>query len=66
MESQLSPDTIRAAARLIDLPLTDAEVEPVQERLEILLAASKQVRALVDDTSDPDMRYDARWEVRAR
>ena len=63
MESRLTPQTVRAAARLIDLPLADEEVQQVLERLNDLLSAAAQVSNLVDDTSDPDVRYDARWDV---
>ena len=63
MESRLTPQTVRAAARLIDLPLADEEVQQVLERLNDLLSAAARVSNLVDDTSDPDVRYDARWDV---
>lgn len=62
MESHLTPDSLRAAARLIDLPITDDEIEPVLAQLKVLLDAATGVSKLVVDTDDPDVRFDPRWD----
>jgi hypothetical protein len=63
MQGKLTPETVEAAARIIDLPLSSQEVGPVLERLQSLTDSVDQIAHLIDDTADVDARFDARWEV---
>ena len=63
MTEKVAQETVRSAAKLIDLPLAEDEVEPVLERLRVLLDAAAQIEHLIDDTAHIDARFDARWEI---
>ncbi len=63
MAMRLTPEMVRNAAEMIGLELLDDEVEPVRERLQILVDGVATFAHLTDDTADLDVRFDARWEV---
>ena len=63
MAENVTLEMVRSAAQMIDLPLTETEIEPVRERLQILVDAAAQVEHLADDTGHIDARFDARWEI---
>jgi hypothetical protein len=63
MDTKLTPEMVRNAAELIGLELLEDEVEPVRERLQILLDSTSTFAHLTSNTSDLDVRFDARWEV---
>ena len=63
MAEKVTQEMVRSAAGMIDLPLAEDEVEPVLERLQILLDSAAGVEHLVDDTAHIDARFDARWEI---
>jgi hypothetical protein len=63
MGKQVSPEVIRATAQMIGLEITDDEVEPVSERLQLLLDAADQFSHLTEDTAELDVRFNAAWEV---
>ena len=61
MKTPLTPEIVRSAAALIDLPLAEDEIGPVQERLQLLLDASEQFSHLIENTAELDMRFNAEW-----
>jgi hypothetical protein len=63
MQGKITPESVQAAAQMIDLPLGTEEVGPVLERLQSLVDSVDQIARLIDDTADVDARFDARWEV---
>jgi Asp-tRNA(Asn)/Glu-tRNA(Gln) amidotransferase C subunit len=63
MRGNITPESVQAAAQMIDLPLSTEEVGPVLERLQSLVDSVDQIARLIDDTADVDARFDARWEV---
>ena len=63
MGTRLTPEMVRSAAEMIGLELLDDEVEPVRERLQILVDCVATFAHLTDNTADLDVRFDARWEV---
>ena len=62
MKFDLNRDVVRAAAMMIDLPLGEDEVEPVTERLRILLDSAAGIAGLATDEGEIASRYDASWE----
>jgi hypothetical protein len=62
MEPELNQEAVVAAARMIGLPLAEAEIEPVLERLRILIDGAARVAHLAGDEHDIAGRFDARWE----
>ena len=63
MGKQVSSEVIRATAQMIGLEITDDEVEPVAERLQLLLDAADQFSHLTENTAELDVRFNAAWEV---
>jgi Asp-tRNA(Asn)/Glu-tRNA(Gln) amidotransferase C subunit len=63
MRGNITPESVQAAAQMIDLPLSTEEAGPVLERLQSLVDSVDQIARLIDDTADVDARFDARWEV---
>ena len=63
MAMRMTPDMVRSAAEMIGLELLEDEVEPVRERLQILVDGVSSFGHLTDNTADLDVRFDARWEV---
>jgi len=63
MGKQVTPEVIRATAQMIGLEITDDEVEPVGERLQLLLDAADQFSHLTENTAELDVRFNAAWEV---
>jgi Asp-tRNA(Asn)/Glu-tRNA(Gln) amidotransferase C subunit len=63
MRGNITPESVQAAAQMIELPLNAEEVGPVLERLQSLVDSVDQIARLIDDTADVDARFDARWEV---
>ena len=49
--------------QMIGLEITDDEVEPVAERLQLLLDAADQFSHLTENTAELDVRFNAAWEV---
>jgi hypothetical protein len=62
MELELNRDAVAAAARMIGLPLGEEEIDPVLERLQVLMDAAARVEHLAGDAVDIAPRFDARWE----
>ena len=63
MGKKVTPEVIRATAQMIGLEITDDEVEPVSERLQLLLDAADQFNHLTENTNELDVRSSAAWEV---
>ena len=63
MGKQVTPEFIRATAQMIGLEIKDDEVEPVAERLQLLLDAADQFSHLTENTAELDVRFNAAWEV---
>ena len=63
MGKQVTPKVIRATAQMIGLEITDDEVEPVGERLQLLFDAADQFSHLTENTAELDVRFNAAWEV---
>jgi len=63
MGKQVTPEIIRATARMIGLDINDDEVEPVAERLQLLLDAADQFSHLTENTAELDAHFNAAWEV---
>ena len=63
MATRLTPEMVRSAAEMIGLELLAEEVEPVLERLHILFDGIAAFQHLTDNSTDLDVRFDARWEV---
>jgi hypothetical protein len=62
MPTSPTPETVKAVASLISLPISDDEAPLVAERLAILLDAHDQFAHLCDSTAELDLHFDARWE----
>lgn len=58
-----SRETVVHGAELIGLDLPENEVEPVSERLGVLLDGCDQIAHLVEDTAELDIRFSASWEA---
>jgi hypothetical protein len=63
MVSKPTRESVIHGADLINLPLTETEIEPIAERLGVLLDGSEQIAHLVDDTAELDIRFSASWEA---
>ena len=63
MPASLTSDQIVAAAAMIGLELATNEVEPVRERLQMLLDAAAGFDHLAENTAELDLHFDADWEV---
>ena len=63
MGKQVTPEIVRASARMIGLEIQDDEVPPVAERLQLLLDAADQFSHLTENTAELDVRFNAAWEV---
>ena len=63
MGKRVTPEVIRATARMIGLEITDDEIEPVSERLQLLLDAADQFSHLTENMAELDVRFNAAWEV---
>ena len=63
MAMEMTPEMVRGAAEMIGLELLDDEVEPVRERLQILVDGVATFAHLTDNTADLDVRFDASWEI---
>ena len=63
MAREMTPEMVRNEAEMIGLELLDDEVEPVRERLQILIESASAFAHRTDDAADLDVRFDARWEV---
>jgi hypothetical protein len=53
---------VAAAARMIGLPLGEEEIDPVLERLQVLMDAAAQCRPRLRRGARLAPRFDARWE----
>ena len=63
MGKQVTPEMIRVTAQMIGLEIKDDEVEPVAERLQLLLDSADQFSHLTENTAELDVRFNAAWEV---
>ncbi len=63
MGKKLGPQAVRSAAEINGLELREDEVEPVRERLQLLLDGTAAFTHLAENTAELDVRFDARWEV---
>ena len=63
MDTKLTPEMVRNAAEVIGLELLEDEVEPVRERLQLLIDSASSFAHLTANSADLDVRFDARWEV---
>jgi hypothetical protein len=62
MPNKLTPDAVRAIAEALNLPLTDDELEPVTDRLHVLLQSLDDIEHLADNTAELDIRFNALWD----
>jgi hypothetical protein len=63
MQEGVTTETIRSAAAMIDLTVTDDELEPVRERVQLVLEAVDQFAHLTENTAELDLRFNANWEA---
>lgn len=63
MARKPASESIIHCAELIDLSLTEAEIQPIAERLGVLLDGCDQIAHLIDDTAELDIRFSASWEA---
>ena len=62
MSTRLTASDVRSAAAMINLPVSDDEIEPILVRLQTLLDGTDQFAHLIDDTAEIDVRFNANWE----
>ena len=62
MGTRLTPEMIISCAAMIELPLSEDEVGPVQDRLQSLMDSTEQFSHLIDNTAELDVRFNANWE----
>jgi hypothetical protein len=65
MSVKLTPELLRVAAEIVSLPLSEDEVGPVLDRLQVLLDGTDQIAHLTENTAELDVRFNAFWEVEA-
>jgi hypothetical protein len=63
MQERVTPEMIRSAAAMIDLHVSDDELESVRERVQLVFDAVDQFAHLTENTAELDVRFNANWEA---
>ncbi len=63
MPRVVSPESVRAAAAIVDVQIEEHELQEVADRLAIMFDAYDQFAHLTESTAELDLHFDARWET---